>query len=146
MKQKHPSTHPWGKRSPGRMVGSCDAWGVSCLICLQKASSRLPLGVWSSAPWLNIIRLGVLHDSAAPGVWVGERSPGPAGVVGFYGERQPARCQTLLSTAPRHIHLRLQLAHTRVSSAPTDLNKNPLFVANHSIQGWKVHGTKNIPS
>lgn len=90
----------------------------------------------------------MLHDfdASVPGIWVGERSPGPAGVVGFYGEWQPARHQLLLSTAPWCILLRLLSAHTRVSLAHADLNINPLFVTNHSIQGWKVHRAKNMPS
>jgi len=84
-------------------------------------------------------------DVPVPGGWVGERSPGLAGVVGFYGEWQPARCQMFLSTAPWCVLLRPLLAQSRVSFAHADLNINPLFVANHSIQGWKVHRTKNIP-
>lgn len=142
MRQKHPPTQPWGRSPPGRLVGCCNAWGDSShLICLQKASSSLPVGVWSSAPWLNIIRLGVLHDLYVPGVWVGERSPGPAGVVGFYGQWQP--------NPPQHstAHPSEATAGTHQSFISSHWFKwNPLFVANHSIQGWKVHRTKNKPS
>lgn len=36
----------------------------------------------------------MLHDFDAPipGSWVGEKIPGPAGVVGFYGKWQSVRC------------------------------------------------------
>lgn len=49
------------------------------------------------------------------------------------------------STAPWCILLKLLSARTGVSLVPAGFNINPLSVANHFIQGWKVHRAENIP-